>query len=387
MERVLACWEAGDGASLGRPARRAMQRFLDSLDELSNAGEALVSPPAGEEVAPIARVLLVASDASLETRLRELLAADRGIELLSGAEGLLGAAARLPDLVVGYDAAAVDIVRGLHDIPTDVPALLVVPAAALPDTARAVASKPVVLLRDPVSPDALVQAIRALLAIAQDRRPPAEETANALLQADGEPRSYAHLAGLLPRTLERSVSFDASASVICRTEGEPIVELYAVSEVPDETLQSLPELALSLCRQGAEARLPEGGIAADGGAPLRSILRANIESNGAVVGVVLIAAFRANAFSPDDERILAALAASASAAYRRLQASLTRLRLTRRQSQVLSLIASGHSDKEIAARLGVSHRTVRTHLDRLLREHGLHSRTEAVAAWLRSQQR
>jgi DNA-binding NarL/FixJ family response regulator len=57
--------------------------------------------------------------------------------------------------------------------------------------------------------------------------------------------------------------------------------------------------------------------------------------------------------------------------------------MSARQAQVLALIASGLSDKEIAARLGVAHRTVRTHLDRLLREHRLHNRTEAVAAWLR----
>ena len=59
------------------------------------------------------------------------------------------------------------------------------------------------------------------------------------------------------------------------------------------------------------------------------------------------------------------------------------LHVTARQAQVLALIASGLSDKEIAARLGVAHRTVRTHLDRLLHEHRLHNRTEAVAAWLR----
>ena len=53
---------------------------------------------------------------------------------------------------------------------------------------------------------------------------------------------------------------------------------------------------------------------------------------------------------------------------------------------MLALIASGLSDNEVAMRLGLAHRTVRTHLDRLLREHGLRSRTEAVAAWLRGQQ-
>ena len=82
----------------------------------------------------------------------------------------------------------------------------------------------------------------------------------------------------------------------------------------------------------------------------------------------------------------ATISPSFSAEARRLEASVSRLRLTPRQSQVLALIASGLSDKEVAERLGLAHRTVRTHVDRLLREHGLRSRTEAVAAWLRGQQ-
>ena len=57
--------------------------------------------------------------------------------------------------------------------------------------------------------------------------------------------------------------------------------------------------------------------------------------------------------------------------------------VTRRQAQILDLVASGLSDKEIALRLGLSPRTVQTHLDRLFLEHGLHKRTAAVAAWLR----
>ena len=56
-----------------------------------------------------------------------------------------------------------------------------------------------------------------------------------------------------------------------------------------------------------------------------------------------------------------------------------------RSLEMEAQLAAGLSDKEVASRLGLSHRTVRTHLDRLLREHGFRSRTEAVAAWLRAQ--
>jgi DNA-binding CsgD family transcriptional regulator len=57
--------------------------------------------------------------------------------------------------------------------------------------------------------------------------------------------------------------------------------------------------------------------------------------------------------------------------------------VTRRQAQILDLVASGLSDKEIASRLGLSPRTVQSHLDRLFLQHGFHKRTAAVAAWLR----
>jgi len=59
-----------------------------------------------------------------------------------------------------------------------------------------------------------------------------------------------------------------------------------------------------------------------------------------------------------------------------------RMHVTPRQAQILRLIALGLSDKEIASSLGVSSRTVQTHLVRLYQEHGLHTRAAAVAFWL-----
>ena len=53
-----------------------------------------------------------------------------------------------------------------------------------------------------------------------------------------------------------------------------------------------------------------------------------------------------------------------------------------RQSQILSLMAEGLSDKEIARKIGISYPTVRTHVDRIFRDNGLRNRTEAVAVWL-----
>jgi DNA-binding NarL/FixJ family response regulator len=59
------------------------------------------------------------------------------------------------------------------------------------------------------------------------------------------------------------------------------------------------------------------------------------------------------------------------------------MHVTPRQAEILRLVAAGLSDKQIASRLGVSPRTIQSHLDRLFLEHGLHKRAAAVAAWLR----
>ena len=57
------------------------------------------------------------------------------------------------------------------------------------------------------------------------------------------------------------------------------------------------------------------------------------------------------------------------------------VRFSPRQAEIVSLIASGYSDKQIAAALRVSPRTVRTHIERLYAAHGLHSRAQAVLVW------
>lgn len=62
----------------------------------------------------------------------------------------------------------------------------------------------------------------------------------------------------------------------------------------------------------------------------------------------------------------------------------SRVHLTTRQVEILDLIATGKTDKDIAARLRVSRRTVAAHLQRLYAANGFHTRAEAVAAWLRT---
>jgi DNA-binding NarL/FixJ family response regulator len=52
--------------------------------------------------------------------------------------------------------------------------------------------------------------------------------------------------------------------------------------------------------------------------------------------------------------------------------------LTDREAEVLSYLADGWSNEEIADRLAIGVRTVRFHLDRLYRKLGVGRRTEAV---------
>jgi DNA-binding CsgD family transcriptional regulator len=62
--------------------------------------------------------------------------------------------------------------------------------------------------------------------------------------------------------------------------------------------------------------------------------------------------------------------------------ALAELGLTRRQAQALQLLASGASEHEIAARLGISVRTAQKHLEHCYRRLGVNSRAEAAAiAW------
>ena len=50
-----------------------------------------------------------------------------------------------------------------------------------------------------------------------------------------------------------------------------------------------------------------------------------------------------------------------------------------RQRELVALSAEGLRDNELASRLGVSTRTIRTHLERLYDKYGIHSRGAAVA--------
>lgn len=59
------------------------------------------------------------------------------------------------------------------------------------------------------------------------------------------------------------------------------------------------------------------------------------------------------------------------------------MEMSPRQVEIVELIADGLQDRDIAERLGVSPRTVDSHLQRLYQRYDMHSRAAVVAKWLR----
>jgi len=76
--------------------------------------------------------------------------------------------------------------------------------------------------------------------------------------------------------------------------------------------------------------------------------------------------------------VLAGKTYLAPAAAAKLAEEVTRVQLTPRELATLRLLADGKSNKEIANSLGISERTVKTHLGHLFEKLGVTSRTEAV---------
>lgn len=57
------------------------------------------------------------------------------------------------------------------------------------------------------------------------------------------------------------------------------------------------------------------------------------------------------------------------------------LGLSSREAQIMSLIASGHSNGEIAAMLVVAEKTVKNHVNRIYAKIGAGSRAAAIDCW------
>jgi DNA-binding NarL/FixJ family response regulator len=63
------------------------------------------------------------------------------------------------------------------------------------------------------------------------------------------------------------------------------------------------------------------------------------------------------------------------------------LGLSARETEVMSLIAGGHTNGEIAARLFLAEKTVKNHVRRIYSKLGVHNRPAAIDHWLAARSR
>jgi DNA-binding CsgD family transcriptional regulator len=59
----------------------------------------------------------------------------------------------------------------------------------------------------------------------------------------------------------------------------------------------------------------------------------------------------------------------------------SRLALSARETEVMALIAGGHTNGEIAARLFLAEKTVKNHVRRIYSKLGVPNRSAAIAHW------
>jgi len=160
--------------------------------------------------------------------------------------------------------------------------------------------------------------------------------------------------------LDRSDERAAAALLALAAEGGPAVVAIVDAVDPVWTSETL--------HAGVSAVLPRNAGAAE--------LQAAVVA--AASGLVVLR--REDLAQGADAKVAAAGPAAPAL---REDASPKRPPLTRREREVLGLLAEGFGNKAIAARLSVTERTVKFHVGAILEKLGATSRTEAVTAGLR----
>jgi phosphotransferase system HPr (HPr) family protein len=125
----------------------------------------------------------------------------------------------------------------------------------------------------------------------------------------------------------------------------------------------------------SELRLWRAGAAGEG---------ADLKSRGALLamGAEAGARVRVTADGPDEAEALAGVVAAVESGLG--EAPEATPRLTRRERDILALLTTGLSRKQIAAQLGLAEATVRNHLSRLYRRLGVSDARQAVVRAFRS---
>lgn len=180
----------------------------------------------------------------------------------------------------------------------------------------------------------------------------------AVLIVDDDEALRALLVELLGQAGYRTVEADCGRTALAAARGdEPSLVVLDVA---------LPELSgYEVCRSLRERF--------GAGLPILFLSGERTESHDRVAGLLLGGDdYLGKPFAPDE------LLARVGALLRRKGAN-GGSRLTPREREVLTLLAEGLDQNDIADRLVISRRTVGTHIERILSKLGVHSRAQAVA--------
>jgi len=164
------------------------------------------------------------------------------------------------------------------------------------------------------------------------------------------------------------------------TEAQPHAVLLDVSsEKASELLDSLhfSELVSDTAVVVLSERLPPGWAAEALRAGVHAILPSEV-SPGHLISALQAAVAGLVVLHPSDVESALVPASRVSHPVADLRES-----LTRREREVLQMLASGLANKEIAARLSISDHTVKFHVASILGKLGASSRTEAVSLGIR----
>jgi DNA-binding NarL/FixJ family response regulator len=188
-----------------------------------------------------------------------------------------------------------------------------------------------------------------------------------ILLADGDAGERARLAALL-----RSAGFEAveasrgDEAVAVARNGLPAL---AILEVPLDVLSGY-----EVCRVLKSELGPEF--------PVVFLSGQRTESYDRVAGLLIGADdYLVKPYAADELLARVRLLASRS---QPAHATTRQTTLTPREEEVLALLADGLRQHDIATRLGISSRTVGTHIEHILRKLGVSSRAQAVSLALRS---
>ena len=191
-----------------------------------------------------------------------------------------------------------------------------------------------------------------------------ETRTGTVLVVDGDRAARAQAGGALKRAGYRIRSFGKGADALAAAAEEPPALVLLELQLPDVT-------GYELCRQFREAHVD--------GLPVLLMSGEHTQSIDRIAGLLTGADdFIMKPFELDE--LVARVRRFVERRARQRNSAPTAVAdVTRRELEVLTLLAEGNDQNQIARELGISPKTVATHIQHLLAKFGAHSRAQLVA--------